>query len=75
MQLKRRLLALLQLHIHSQLNSFNGLSKDNCKMLRETFWGLVHLILEIWQYIYIRNTIKVNTISVSFLVYPAGADN
>ena len=32
---------------------FNGLGKDNCKMRWETFgfWNLMHLILEVWQYI------------------------
>ena len=33
---------------------FNGFGKDNCKMRQETFkfWGLVHLILEVWWHMY-----------------------
>ena len=41
---------LLQLHLHSQLNTcFNELGKDNYKTRRETFkfWDLVSLILEV----------------------------
>ena len=33
---------------------FDGLGKDNCEMRRETFkfWRLVHLVLEVWGYIF-----------------------
>ena len=33
---------------------FNGLIDDNCKTRQETFsfWDLVHLILEVWQYFF-----------------------
>ena len=53
MYLEHCLSALLQLHLHSQLN--NGLGKDkldNCKTRWETykFRGLVRLILEILRY-------------------------
>ena len=43
---------LLQLHLHSQVNTWLCLVKDNCKTRQETFtfWDLVSLLLEIWQY-------------------------
>ena len=43
---------LLQLHLHLMFG-FNILCKDHCKPRRETFrfWDLVHLILEIIQYV------------------------
>ena len=52
--MEHRLSALLQLHLHSLLNTgFNKLHEDNCKARRQTFklWDLVRIILEIWRYL------------------------
>ena len=53
MLLEHRLSALLQLHLHPRLPSFNGLGKDNCKTGREKFklLDLMLLIMDVrrWQ--------------------------
>ena len=45
-----RLLALLQIHLNSRLNTCNVLSKENCDTRRETFkfWDFVQIILQAW---------------------------
>ena len=53
MQLEDRLSALLQLHLHSQLNTWlQWIEWRNCKRIQETFkfWDLVRLILEVLRY-------------------------
>ena len=40
-------------------SGFNGLGQDNCKTIWETFkfWDLVHLILEVWWYCMLTNSL------------------
>ena len=56
---------LLQLHLHSWLNTWlQWLGKDNCNTRRETFkfWNLVRFILEVsWQSILVKGTAAVST--------------
>ena len=49
---------------------FNGLGKDNCKMIRETFkfWDLMSLLLQVWRYLLISAAYKRPSCEYSFII-------